>query len=485
MVAIAILWFVWGATGWSVRFVADDFCEAARLHELGFWRHIADEYMQWSGRFSYLLTDAVALSGGITFGRILPSFILIAWWLAAAMMIAEVLRYLGRPLDRMRLLWFAAALVTAMLGVALSFREDLYWETAVVTYTIPQILSSALITFLFRSARGARSCVWIALLALFTAGFSETQLAWQLAILVLAAIAAATKTIPRTFLRGCLIALIATIAGALIEVLAPGNLNRMAMMGARQKGAGLTYALVLSASSSAYYIFHMIVKTPLAMATLLASSVAIGTTWQLPDRFFHRFGRRGMVITAGWLAAVGAAAFPAEFVYAGLPPWRAAMVATTFLVLLIVAAGVIFGSFLSRFGRRRVSRAVFAVAIVVPAILAVQGVTFRRDAAAWAAAWDLRDARWRSLRAAGIGSVSFSPLADHDVFVNDPTAEDPRFWTNACMASYYGVESVRANVPFRRIAPGDLAQPMNTSGHFSRRVPPSASPPQAPPHAAH
>lgn len=406
--ASAAALLAWAVAGWSSRYAADDFCTAGTLQTFGFWKHQAYWYAGWSGRFAAYFAISAAQSLGPQFVRVLPSLLLIAWVAAAAWMLAPLA-------DRRMSIAFALVTVFAALRVSGATSEVLHWETGSLTYALPQILTCVMAGLMLRR----KSPAAIGVLAFVIAGFSETQAAFQFALVIAAMLFTAER-------RALYAAAAGTLIASIIIIASPGNLNRL-----QQMHSVHSLRSVASALTAGIYLPAAMIVSP-TLAALFA--FAAGTL--LPPIPL----RRAVVVAA--IVIVTVACLPAAVAFADFPPPRARLVFEFFLVCLFAIAG-------SRVNVRQ--RALVAiVAALIPLVSAYQTIASLAERRAWARAWDARDARLRA------GATTFEPLG-FTPLAPDPPHSDPRFWINECLGSYYNLENVSARVPARPLRPEERA----------------------------
>jgi hypothetical protein len=141
VVAAAILPVVAHAyVGSFGRYIADDFCTASTLRRLGFLGSQVYWYQSWSGRYAYTFVVSLTQAVGPRLTPWLPSMVLLAWVVAVA--------YAALGLLGPRSPWPIAVAVAAIhafgtLEGSPSVYQSLYWQTGMITYTLPLVLAVA------------------------------------------------------------------------------------------------------------------------------------------------------------------------------------------------------------------------------------------------------------------------------------------------------------------------------------------------------
>jgi uncharacterized protein DUF6056 len=345
----------------------------------------------------------------------------------------------------------SALLVYATLDTTADLPQVVYWQTGLVTYLLPLILTALLVGWLTSCTvvpRPAALAVGVPFgLALLAGGTSETFAAAQVTALVLAT---AMAILVRSRLRGMLIAgLVGALVALAIVAVAPGN-------EIRQETSSRTPLLVALREALDFMrlwlrlTFARPHAVTLALLVLLPAGVAALTPGSAP-----RLGIRGLVaLLAAGVLVLFACILPAYYALGTNPPGRAQLIPEFILMALLMllawCAGALAGR-LRREVRRTPVAAVYAVAILAllvvgPVLSTRQALAHIGQASTYAAQWDRLDAQIRGDRSQGLDSVTVPPLPSTGAVQNlDWVGPDRTDWFNQCVADYYGLSSIAAS----------------------------------------
>lgn len=397
---LALAAFAW--RGWYTRYLTDDFCTAAALHQYGFTGAMEFQREQWSGRFAYYPVKAIFESIGPQTARVTPGLMIVltlyaAYWLASAVMPSRLLAIVA-----------ACAIAFALVDAApdkLGIYSSIMWETGALTYMLPVALCLVWLGFF---ARG-RVALASAIVLFIAGGLSETSLAAQ-GVMVLGAFAVALFRRDRARVRIAAAGSIATIVALAIVISAPGNAVRASSPRLELLGTALLDALRLGYNFIGSHLF-------LEGASLLIV-IAIATYARIPR----------VVAVIALIAAI-AAIVPSTWVLHHAPPPRAWYIVTAAVIAAML--GLFAGT------RFKAAGALLLVLSVIPVLSAIETWRAIPEARTSAAFVDeiMRTLETQRGRDAVIHSRwSYAPL----YFFNDPT-----HWSNACTCRYYGLQSLR------------------------------------------
>ncbi len=121
------------------RYQADDYCTAANLKEEGFFQGQATFFRTETWRYTYTLVTSISHLFDLTGARALPGITLIGILFATYWVILQI--FLRWRLHSPRSTAFlAAAMITFFSIYLLPNRfQNLYWQSALVTYTLPVV----------------------------------------------------------------------------------------------------------------------------------------------------------------------------------------------------------------------------------------------------------------------------------------------------------------------------------------------------------
>lgn len=451
--------------GFFSRYIADDFCTAGTLRRLGFWESQSNWYLNWSGRYSFTLvaTSLNVLGPAIT--PWLPLAALILWLGAGVYLfrawIPETERSAsgGLPFGLSSL-----ALFFTVEGAA-NLYQSLYWQTGMLTYTLPLVLGTFYLGWLVKRTRkeaGTRpatvSIAASAILAFLTGGFSETFVALQttaMALWVAGTLALrggrgrpARWALPVAGLLGSLLAL-------LVMAMAPGNAVRQSALPEQAR-----WAEILIRSWKDMYIFLARVARDHTISAFLAVS--------LPAAWAFLAGARAGELSReernrAWTVLVGlpfvtaalllATIVPYEYAVSSYPDERVLITTQFVLGLGMMSWGLVFGRAAARTLHRRIGSVgrVLSTAgglLLLAVLLAASVQTFRtiREplpvAQAYAQAWDQRHQDLRLAAAENVETIAAASLRHMGGLAE--LGRDPGEWINRCIAWTYGLDQVVA-----------------------------------------
>jgi uncharacterized membrane protein YiaA len=449
----------YATVGWFSRYVGDDFQTAAYARTKGFWQSQYYWHQNWSGRFSFVFTiNLLHVSFGARIVPFVTTVALIVWLLALAGLIFQLFELWGEPQSRRKPFFFAALIL--VVTVAINGNADVvYWETGVVTYTLPIALFCFMLAAMIYCIRGGRqtslgSLMFFGVAAVFIGGFSETFATYQTTFFSIALGLALLKAFsaPEIARRLFLAAFLGSVVSLVIVASAPGNQIRM---------EGASYASLAWVFKSAFlYSFYLIFKfvfvTPLAAASAFAlpavvsfqaSAPAKGPAEQ-PQIAWSNVGKI-LLMNLAVLIAMTACTVPGFYALGATPPPRALFLPQ----FLMVAAAVVWGHFVSSALR---SAGLFrnwmsAISLIVIAlVLALLPITTIKSnlqvvpvAAGYAREWDQQDHEMKQSRSAGKKEIKLH-LIQPGPGEKCRLSSDPQDWYNRAVAEYYGVESIEA-----------------------------------------
>jgi hypothetical protein len=320
-----------------------------------------------------------------------------------------------------------------------SLHQALFWYTAAVPYTLPLVgmLLNVLWLGRLKSPWGVLIFfVFNFILAGFNPSFTGVQIFWLGLLLLL--------TMRHKTIRW---QLVSSLLGALISFaivsIAPGNANRIA---ASPAIFDLGRALSVLPEALRLSLHHAFLKVPFGTLALLL----------IPAIFAFHFGKQinRKIIVVGliglFILAIGSAVvalMPRLYTFALLPPSRGWTIPLWSLLCALAAFGYLLGllvradqpplGYLPRYAQ------IAAVILVIGVTLNGMPITLQalQRQAAYAAAWDERDAYLRALS----GAESVRVRSFHGTFELEDLTDDPNYWTNACIANYYNLSAIVAD----------------------------------------
>ena len=453
--------------GGFARYIADDFCTLGTLRRLGFFGSQVNWYENWSGRFSFTFVVNLTQLVGPKLTPILPALALVLWLLAVCFLILRWQRWLRTTASIILAFAVSGFVIFATLEGSPNVYQSLYWQTGMLTYTLPLILLTAYLGWLLFYADGHPDKIqssWAipasGAAAFVFGGFSETYVSVQTALLVALFILSTImlKGKKRRQVNAFLGAgIVGSLLAMLVIVIAPGNLIRRGLMPPSPDPLEL-----IKKSLYDVYIFSVISfrRQPYIVALSVILPALVGfLTYQggslnkpLCSGDWAWWLCPLVVIPALTAGLILASIMPSEYAISSYPDGRVLIMPAYFLFLGMTLWGLSLGSRLrSLFVIQRewiLSIASGAFGLSVCALLVFGFVSARTladqvpVARQYAQAWDKRD-----LTLKNIGEDQDEPIPVPSLRHMGFLAEigyDPDEWINRCVAQAYGVDAVVA-----------------------------------------
>ena len=397
---------------------------------------VVNSYTVWTGTFS-----------GLAFQGITPH----AEWLSLPIILAlsiwALLLYIGVYMllkrgtavkENIRLFAATAAvlLLAAFVCAVPSLHESLFWYGSAAPYTFSLVLST-LYAPLILSFRKTGAAIILFGFSFFLAGFSVTFTALQIFSLCFFLILLRHK---QTLQRRLLASLLGALVGAAALLAAPGNAVRASVANVEPD---LIFTVIHLPRVILYLFAFIIYKTPLIALSIFSTSFLISYCYGIKSQ------SKTLPIIITWLLMLGsvAAAF-APVIYASstwLLPRRTWTAPVWIALCGIAALGYLYAlafrkqeqplGYLAR--PAKIIIAILAVGFMLNGLpIALEAVSRQ---AAYAAAWDERDAYLRSLSGT---TETVRARSFHGAFDLEDLTDDPNFWTNVCIARYYNLPAI-------------------------------------------
>ncbi|GAC1327272.1 MAG: hypothetical protein NVSMB2_26680 [Chloroflexota bacterium] len=468
--ALAAAFGVYALRGWFARFTADDYCTAGLQRAAGFVGAQLYWYENWSGRFSYYFTIALVELLGTWTTQVVPTLAMLTFVGASGWAVYPLARWQRWPHARSTSVLLGAAFVLVCLQGAPDVDQSLLWQTGMFTYVFPLVLLMVYVGWLARrvwrthTPRSRRGLVLSCMLLFFVAGLSETSTAIQVTLLGLGTFGAALFVRgPRRWPLTRLLAIgfLASLIGAIVVVIAPGNyLHELRVTGTVHGIGELPDALKAGVDFVGLFARAVQFRARAAVLVLLvlAGVCGLNTARVSPGaRARHDLVRRlwafPAIVGAAWLLLL-AAIVPGYFAQRWDVPERAQIVGVWVVAGAVALVGYALGELVGQVARHvalplewrlahpggNIVLIVLACVIltVIPGIVA--GIP---SDAAYAAAWDQLDATIRSRGADGDAVVVDHTLPRHFNF--EFLTADPGLYPNPCVAQFYGIPSIVVN----------------------------------------
>jgi hypothetical protein len=329
-------------TGFSSRFLQDDYCYVTRLGGGSFLSNQIQSYLHettFAGN-RYSLSLGMGLAGflGTWSARILPGLMIILWLGG----VYAAFRKLNLPIYRWLTALVAIVLLIMTLSTAPNLTQVLYWRPGMFPYLGPLVAGSWLLVVML-----GRSTVWkwlgIFLLSWLGAGFSETGAAFQMVWLTgFLGLAIFLHPIKKSLWKNGLASVLGTLAGIILLLASPANAARL--QASYVQAAGCFPALKLAVGSVAHFLAYS------------AYRVTLPTIFVMLFFFWLAFIMRPATIIPwkkiGWIAGgiifsefflLLAVMFPSAYAESSYPADRSLMVARWGLTLSLAGLGWLAG----------------------------------------------------------------------------------------------------------------------------------------------
>ncbi len=451
--------------GFFARYLGDDFCYANTALHQGVIQGFNYIFISWSGRFSTILITQFGTLLGSSLPAILP--VTFIFFLAASLFwfFNHGLQIRAHAMSRIKAAYLALIAAFFFFFINPVRYQVLDWMNGSITYTLPLIFLTLLITWFLRTVRyddvpqNFMTFFGIFLVALIGAGFSETNTALQVTVIILAilfSIIHVRKGKKWKVVRWQLIGLAGSLIGMLIMILAPGNKVRQALL---PTPPGLSTIFTLSFQYSWDFLVNVIRTMPLPTVVLFLTSLVLGSLiiWNQNENSEISIPKPKIwslillpVIVFILIASICAPSIYAESAY---PESRALSAGLFVFVVGVVFLGFQIGNLLSLLKSRlglKAGRIVELVSLLFLLVLSAYPVRATinlfpeiQSAQKFTSRWDQRDAAIHQAVSEKILVLDLPAInSQHGI---QEVTEDPNNWVNKCVANYYGLNSIVAH----------------------------------------
>jgi len=454
--------------GFSARYLADDFCFAAKARALGVLAAQIDLYRGWRGVFAHSFFASLA---GLTPPQLvsyMPATVLAVWLVALTWTIAQFALMARARYPLLAALSFATLTLYATVYGTLNIVQSLYWLSGTLSYTTPLVILTifvGLVAFLTRRAGGHRPhsafLILGAGLTLIAGGFSEVFLTMQTGVL-LVTLVMVLRIAPGPAARTAGPLVLAGLVGSLIALaivgIAPGNDVRLQFFS--RPPLPLVLVPLLSPIYALLVLGGFVLSSTIPIAVLsvggaVLSAVHYPDTGRLAERAASLVAERRRAKRSIVLSLIVPSAFASVATVYGIfaGPSPRAQIAPLFLTAgvvlfwsIVVGLAVQHASASEKTERAhspdKRALVVVGILLLIPLLSAGRTASLVNDRRAYSVLWDERDNQMREAAARGektlvVPALGFSGGLD-DV---EPRAKS---WVSVCMARYYGVDSVMA-----------------------------------------
>lgn len=460
LVALAVPLITYGYLGSFTRYMADDYCTAAVVQTQGFWPAQKHWYTLWSGRYAFtFVVSAVELLGpGVT--AVLPALGVIAWLMTITWTLGQMKRRPLAPHFPGGAVLMAALIVFLTLEGAPNVPQSLFWQTGMVTYTMPLILMTAYAGLLIRWSDPAshRPRFWMktvlsAAMATAIGGFSEVTALLQIGALGLA-VAGGLMLVPAPIRRRAVILLVAGLAGSVLAAVlvayAPGtrarlqgplpspDVSTLAEITLDYTIGNLGFVQASLARSPAGWLLAVLLPALLAMRVRHADDehgADVNTDWRMA-------GLGLMLIPIVTLVLVFACFLASAYAVLTIPPDRVLIIQQYVVVCALAAWGYLAGLTLRRWARpARLGSPLLVIVLLVALPHSIRSAARTLELlpamSAHAATWAVFDRGVREAKANGATAVTL-PAPDNIAGL-EVIDHNQKHWTNSCASAYYGL----------------------------------------------
>lgn len=449
------------------RPIIDDLCTAGSAKDIPFIEYVKNDYLGWTGRYSYISFSGLAGLAGPRFAGVLPVLLVVFWFCGLIWSLFPIFTYLKLQPP----LLFAAAVSSFYLAVLFnsqpSFFESLVWGAGSINYTMPLVLFTVVVGLLLRAwfDNNKQSLIPIVLFVFVIGGFSEIFGLLQIAVLAsLSAylILSKNRTSHKRFFVAVLAALFISVLAFGIVYAAPGNAVRQAASGHPQP-TPLTQLpwLVLWSTLVEFYVFIIHARYWILPLFLVPFTFGIfqQNSLQELEPTQTKSNPKSILRSILWISLIVLglaviAALPSSYIQGDAPVSRAMILLFAFLVPAAGACSFLLGRLFAQIGRgnlpvdpkpRKWANLVLQSLALVSLFL---GVTFSiREAIKlvplqqqFAQAWDARDQELRALAAEGTQNAQAPMLVN--AYGYSDLDNNPKHWINRCAARYYHLETI-------------------------------------------
>jgi hypothetical protein len=454
--------------GIFMRINGDEYCYLAVESQHGFWGMQWYSYQSESGLYNgerFSLNFALALLGIFKQGlpAIAPALALIFWFFGWSFALWQAKNFWGVELGYLELFLIVEVLIFFTLYIVADVTQILYWYGGMAQYLSPLILNGFILGLIFSSARSNSKIYMILLLPVtfFSGGFSETPGIVQAAYLALFWIGVfyITRKSRELHSNKLLVPLTLAIIGSVLALLALALAPSTAPRLSTSSHPSLFETLFLSMKYGLYFILGTIQSTPLPIVILLVLAFLLGIAIRLKHNDITSGSFKTTIISiaimiTSWYLLCATSMSPSVYAQNAYPGERALLPAKFISVIFISALGLLLAKTIKLPARIDVNHAFYSLGVfaiigvlclyplrAVPKI--TSNIAFYQR---WSILWDSRDKQIMQLKENGQIEIEVMNL-DHPITDVGELSPDPSYWYNVCAALYYGVHSIKADLP--------------------------------------
>lgn len=450
-----------GFIGSFSRYGADDYCTAGKLNSLGFWNAQSFWYNNWTGRYSFTFFVSIFELFDPLITSVLPYIFIICLYLSIYVFLITILKKIVVEKPMSFSVFLTSTIVFMILFMVPNIGQNLYWMTGSTTYFLPIIMIFLFLSFLINHySRGQKNKVsnlfiylGVFLFAFILSGFSEVLSVIQVLIngLVIVYIFLTGKRIGQNF--SLFIALLGSISGLIVMVIAPGNSVRLSQHLPSPDLLELVFnSLVLSLKFTfLWFVKHINIIWPICTMIIVFSLFLKVRTEAIEYLKKNKFILFAFLIVS-CLALVYVSFLPSIWATAKPPVDRVLIFPVVILTIMCVSLALIIGMLLkdylkeNQFSTNNFLTLIFTIAcfyllLGVPFYQARINYANRAEARTFATRWDEREIIIREQLKNGDSALEV-PMIPLNILDVEHIQSNSDHWINICAAEYYGVDQI-------------------------------------------
>jgi hypothetical protein len=431
----------------------DDFGEYDDVRDLGITQTIVKRYHGWTGRYTYVTLEGIAVS---------RMDLIEDYWVVGIATIAALIFAMFcfvRTVTRgIASTWLAAALTLGLFAVYAAMlatpARAFYWLTGAMTNQLVLIFALLSFALLLRDPTGTTppkriAAIVAASLCMSAAiGAYDNTIPMLVGILLGGTALALIARDPRR-LQVSIVTVVALISSAIV-MLAPGNEARAAHFDNAPLLQAIDYSITNSLKWAVPYV--------LSPTVLLAMLLFVPTGWRMGRRLREIAGGRPqwmLLVVAMWGLMIVCSWLPAQYVMQGNPPPRTINTTSLFLLIGVFGALAVFCAQVPDTQRRdlHLPQGILTFArFAMAAVLLTQGngvqaiVQLRAEVGAFDRAMHLRYEVIRQAKARGESRVTIPPLPVQPTLLlpmGKDISANPKDYPNFAASRYWEIASIR------------------------------------------
>ena len=432
-----------------VRFQADDYCSSTLIRKQGFWRAQSSYYMQWSGRFATMFFTAIIDKLDLFGHQLLPIILIISLLISSYLLINSIINVFHYKLSKSIIFCISLVIVFFTLITTPNLYQSFYWRSGSITYTLPIILFNLLLVILIDSLKN-RITWWnillCSILSFITMGFSETNTAMQLVLMTLCLICLIiykrfTKE-QKININLWYVALLSSLLGFTLLLLAPGNRVRMNYM---PQPPDFTQWIYLSNRYALGLLYNNFTSNLVSRFISGLIGITIGLIFPVnlinPSKNLKLYALTSFIVVYGLLVAACA---PSAFAESAYLEERAQTGANFVITFIWIIGSILIGVYFAhKFSNKSLKIVIFVSLIVSNIFICWEVIYFSKTLPEYykkAVLWDARAEYIKNQKDEGSVELIVPSIDSIDgLFELSP---DPNHWVNRCAAGYYQVNSI-------------------------------------------